>query len=276
VSAVAAATAAPALAFEDVRLRIGPREILRGVTLELGRGEMLGLAGPNGSGKTTLLRVASGVLPAGAGAVRVRGRPTAAIPRRELARELAVVPQDAHVAFPFRAGEVVLMGRSPYLGPLGFETGADLRLAEEAMARVGIASLAERSILELELSGGERQLVLVARALAQDARVLLLDEPTAHLDLRHKMVVLDLVREFVRSGRSALVVSHDLTLAARTCDRIALLREGALVATGAPADVITPQNLETTFGIDADVITASDGAPLIVPRIPAARSPGAG
>ena len=274
MSAVAPATAAPALAFEDVRLRIGPREILRGVTLELGRGEMVGLAGPNGSGKTTLLRVASGVLPAGAGAVRVRGRPTASFSRRELARELAVVPQDAHIAFPFRAGEVVLMGRSPYLGPLGFETGADVRLAEEAMARVGIASLAERSVLEL--SGGERQLVMVARALAQDARVLLLDEPTAHLDLRHKIVVLDLVREFVRSGRSALVVSHDLTLAARTCDRIALLREGALVATGAPADVITPQNLRTTFGIEADVLTAPDGAPLVVPRLPAARTSGAG
>ncbi len=274
MSAVAPATAAPALAFDDVRLRIGPREILRGVTLELGRGEMVGLAGPNGSGKTTLLRVASGVLPAGAGAVRVRGRPAASFSRRELARELAVVPQDAHIAFPFRAGEVVLMGRSPYLGPLGFETGADVRLAEEAMARVGIASLAERSILEL--SGGERQLVMVARALAQDARVLLLDEPTAHLDLRHKIVVLDLVREFVRSGRSALVVSHDLTLAARTCDRIALLREGALVATGAPADVITPQNLRTTFGIDADVLAAPDGAPLVVPRLPAARTSGEG
>ena len=274
MSSIAAATAAPALAFDDVRLRIGPREILRGVTLELGRGEMVGLAGPNGSGKTTLLRVASGVLPAGAGAVRVRGRPTASFSRRELARELAVVPQDAHIAFPFRVGEVVLMGRSPYLGPLGFETGADVRLAEEAMARVGIASLAERSILEL--SGGERQLVMVARALAQDARVLLLDEPTAHLDLRHKIVVLDLVREFVRSGRSALVVSHDLTLAARTCDRIALLREGALVATGAPADVITPQNLRTTFGIDADVLAAPDGAPLVVPRLPAARPSGAG
>ena len=274
MSAVETVTDAPALAFEDLRLRIGPREILRGVTLELGRGEMLGLAGPNGSGKTTLLRVASGVLPADAGAVRVRGRPTASFSRRELARELAVVPQDAHVAFPFRVGEVVLMGRSPYLGPLGFETGADLRLAEEAMARVGIAPLAERSILEL--SGGERQLVLVARALAQDARVLLLDEPTAHLDLRHKIVVLDLVREYVRSGRSALVVSHDLTLAARTCDRIALLREGALVATGTPADVITPQNLGTTFGIDADVLAAPDGAPLVVPRVPAARTSGGG
>ncbi len=274
MSAIATAAAAPALAFDDVRLRIGPREILRGVTLELGPGEMVGLAGPNGSGKTTLLRIASGVLPAGAGAVRVRGRPAASFSRRELARELAVVPQDAHIAFPFRAGEVVLMGRSPYLGPLGFETGADVRLAEEAMARVGIASLAERSVLEL--SGGERQLVMVARALAQDARVLLLDEPTAHLDLRHKIVVLDLVREFVRSGRSALVVSHDLTLAARTCDRIALLREGALVATGAPADVITPQNLRTTFGIDADVLAAPDGSPLVVPRLPAASTSGAG
>ncbi|MDH3212487.1 MAG: ABC transporter ATP-binding protein [Myxococcales bacterium] len=274
MSAVATAAAPPALAFDAVRLRIGLSEILRGVTLELGRGEMLALAGPNGSGKTTLLRVASGVLPASAGGVRVRGRPASSYSRRELARELAVVPQDAHVAFPFRAGEIVLMGRSPHLGPLGFETGADMRLAEEAMARVGIASLAERSVLEL--SGGERQLVLVARALAQAAGILLLDEPTAHLDLRHKIVVLDLLRDFVRSGGSALVVSHDLTLAARTCDRIALLREGALVATGAPADVITPENLRTTFGIDADVLAAPDGAPYVVPRAPAAAGPAAG
>jgi iron complex transport system ATP-binding protein len=274
VSAAAPAPVPLALAFEDVRLQVGLREILRGVTLGLRRGEMLALAGPNGSGKTTLLRVASGVLPATGGVVRVSGRPTASYSRRELAREMAVVPQDAHIAFPFRAGEVVLMGRSPHLGPLGFETAADLRVAEEAMARVGIAALAERSVLDL--SGGERQLVLVARALTQQAGILLMDEPTAHLDLRHRIVVLDRVREFVAAGGSALVVSHDLTLAARTCDRIALLREGRLVATGAPADAITPDHLRAAFGIEADVLAAPDGSPLVVPCASEARQRGAG
>jgi iron complex transport system ATP-binding protein len=263
-----------ALRFEEIAVRIDGHAILRGVTLDLARGEVLALAGPNGSGKTTLLRVASRVLAPSAGRVLVAGKPSTSLSRRALARELAVVPQDARLAFPFSAGEIVLMGRSPHLGPLGFESDADVALAREAMARVGIEALADRSVLEL--SGGERQLVLVARALAQDPKVLLLDEPTAHLDLRHRMVVLDLVRDFVRSGRSALVVSHDLTLAARTCDRIALLREGELLANGAPGEVITPESLLRTFGIGAEVLATSDGAPLVVPRThaPPARGPG--
>ncbi len=257
----------PALAFEKIGVRFGDREILHSVSLELARGEMLALAGPNGSGKTTLLRVASRVLTASTGRMRVAGRSASDFSRRELARELAVVPQDAPIAFPFRAGEMVLMGRSPHLGPLGFETAEDVKIAREAMARLGIEALAERSILEL--SGGERKLVLVARALAQDARILLLDEPTANLDLRHGVIVLDRVREFVRSGRSALVVSHDLTLAARSCDRIALLARGRLVATGTPTEVLTRENLRATFGIDTELLTASDGAPVVVPRAPA-------
>ena len=253
-----------ALALHDIRVRLGGREILRGVTLELAAGEILGLAGPNGSGKTTLLRVASGVIAADAGQVWVAGREGGSLSARERAREIAVVPQDAHIPFPFRAGEIVLMGRSPHLGPLGFESAADVEQARQAMARVGIEDLAERSILEL--SGGERQLVLVARALVQAPRVLLLDEPTAHLDLRHRIEVLSLVREFVGEDRSALVVSHDLSLAAQTCDRIALLREGSLQAIGAPAQVVTRANLLDTFGIDAQVLEGPDGAPVVVPR----------
>jgi iron complex transport system ATP-binding protein len=255
---------ASALSFEGIAVQIDGCAILRGVTLDLARGEIVALAGPNGSGKTTLLRVASRVLAPSAGRVLVGGRPAASLSRQALARELAVVPQDARLAFPFTAGEIVLMGRSPHLGPLGFESDADVALAREAMTRVGIEALADRSVLDL--SGGERQLVLVARALAQDPKVLLLDQPTAHLDLRHRMVVLDLVRDFVRTGRSALVVSHDLTLAARTCDRIALLRQGELLASGPPGEVITPENLRRTFGIGAEVLAASDGAPLVVPR----------
>jgi iron complex transport system ATP-binding protein len=255
---------AAALCFEGIGVEIGGRAILREVSLELERGQVVTLAGCNGAGKTTLLRVASRVLRPSAGCVRVGGRDTASLSRRELARELAVVPQDVQVAFPFRAGEVVLMGRSPHLGALGYESRSDVERARAAMERVGIAELAERSMLEL--SGGERQLVLIARALAQDPAVLLLDEPTAHLDLRHRIQVLALVREFAAAGRSALVVSHDLSLAARSCDRLALLAGGGVLASGPPAAVLTPENLRVAFHIEADVVTAPDGAPLVVPR----------
>jgi iron complex transport system ATP-binding protein len=147
---------------------------------------------------------------------------------------------------------------------LGFETREDVALAEDAMARVGIAELADRSILDL--SGGERQLVTIARALTQDPQVLLLDEPTAHLDLRHRIDVLNLVREFVSRGRSALVVSHDLNLAARAADRMALLGGGSVLALGTPADVLTPAHLRDAFSIDAEVVPAPDGVPLVIPR----------
>jgi len=203
------------------------------------------------------------VLPPSAGRVLLRGRPTEELSRRELAREVAVVPQDVQVAFPFLAGEVVLMGRSPHLGTFGYESRADVALALEAMERVGIAELADRSIAEL--SGGERQLVLIARALAQEPKVLLLDEPTSHLDLRHRIRVLALVRQFAAAGGSALVVSHDLSLAARTCDRIGLLADGGLLALGSAAGVLTRENLKRAFDIDAEIVLAPDGAPLVVP-----------
>jgi iron complex transport system ATP-binding protein len=253
-----------ALSFEEISVEIGGREILRDVSLDLPRGEILALAGCNGAGKTTLLRIASRVLRPSAGRVRVRGRAVESLSRRALAREIAVVPQDVQVAFPFRAGEVVLMGRSPHLGAFGYESATDVERAREAMAQVGIEDLADRSMLEL--SGGERQLVLIARALAQDPEVLLLDEPTAHLDLRHRIRVLALVRAFAAGGRSALVVSHDLSLAARSCDCLALLARGGLLAAGPPGAVLNPENLRAAFGIAADVLTAPDGAPLVVPR----------
>ena len=256
------------LAFEGVEARLGERDVLRGVDLALAEGEVLGVLGANGAGKTTLLRIASRVLRPSAGRVLLAGQPIERLGRRALARALAVVQQESFVPFAFRVGEVVLMGRAPHLGLLGFESPADVTLACAALERVGITALADRPLLGL--SGGERQLVMVARALAQDPQVLLLDEPTAFLDLRHRVEVLELVRAVAREGRSALVVSHDLALVARFCDRLALLAEGRILASGRPAEVLTPELLRRAFGIEAEVLAAPDGTPVVLPRASAA------
>jgi ABC-type cobalamin/Fe3+-siderophores transport system ATPase subunit len=252
------------LRFEDVAVHIDGREVLRAVDLALAPGEIVALAGRNGAGKTTLFRVASRVLTPSRGHVWLDGRRIDSLSPRELAARIAVVPQDTNIPFPFRAGEVVLMGRSPHLGAFGFESAQDIECARAAMAEMEIEALADRSMLEL--SGGERQLVLVARALAQQARVLLLDEPTAHLDLRHRTAVLERVQAFVRDGRSALVVSHDLSLVSHVCDRLALLADGELLACGPPRDVLTPEHLRATFDIEAEVFEGPDGVPLVVPH----------
>lgn len=253
------------LTFADVRLARGTARVLDGVDLELRAGEVLGLVGRNGAGKTTLLRLASGVERPDAGEVRIDGRPVADFARRELAQRVAVVPQDTAIPFAFRVFEVVLMGRTPHLGALGFESADDLARAHEALARVGIADLADRSVLSL--SGGERQLVVLARALAQDAPLLLLDEATAFLDLRHRVHALELARRHAaQDDRAALIVSHDLGLAARACDRLALLADGRIIARGTPAEVLTPERIAQGFGLAAQVVAGPDGAPLVVPE----------
>jgi iron complex transport system ATP-binding protein len=175
-----------------------------------------------------------------------------------------LVPQDTQVPFPFSVAELVLMGRTPHLGFLGFEGAGDLDIARAALARMGIESLADRSVLTL--SGGERQLAVVARAIAQQPRLLLLDEPTAFLDLRHRLEVLTVVRELVAAGASALVVSHDLAVAARFCDRLVLLGGGGILANGPPREVLAPASLRAAFGIEAEVLSGSDGIPVVVPR----------
>jgi len=257
-------TASTTLAFEGVGVRLDARDVLRSVDLHVSPGEIVALAGRNGAGKTTLFRIATRVLQATRGRVFVDGAPIESYSRRELATRIAVVPQDVNIPFPFRAGEVVLMGRAPHLGTFGFESAADIRRACVAMEEMEIEHLADRSMLEL--SGGERQLVLVARALTQDPKVLLLDEPTAHLDLRHRTAVLERVQAFVRGGRSALVVSHDLSLSARSCDRLALLADGEMLAVGPPSDVLNAENLRATFDIEAEVMVGPDGAPFVIPR----------
>ena len=253
------------LTLESVGLALGGRAVLRDVTCCVAPGEVVGLLGRNGVGKTTLLRVASGTLAADTGSVCLDGRPLASFSRRALARRIAVVPQDLHVPFPFLAGEIVLMGRSPHQGWFGFESSDDVRRAREAMERMGIAHLENRSVLEL--SGGERQLVMFARALAQGPELLLLDEPTAFLDLSHRVDVLQVVRERVAAGGSAIVVSHDLGLSARVCDRLIVLADGEVVAQGVPAEILRPELLRRAFGIEADILDGPDGLPVVVPRV---------
>jgi iron complex transport system ATP-binding protein len=254
------------LALRGVAVRLGARTVLERADLEVGAGEVVGVLGRNGAGKTTLLRVGGGLVRPDAGEVLLDGADLARRGRRSLARAVAMVPQETAFAFPFSVAEVVLMGRAPHLGWLGFEGARDRAVAREAMARVGIEALADRSVLEL--SGGERQLTVVARALAQEPRLLLLDEPTAFLDLRHRIEVLTRVRELAAAGGSALVVSHDLTVAARFCDRLVLLAQGSVLACGPASAVLRPELLRATFEVEVLVAPGPDGLPLVVPRAP--------
>jgi iron complex transport system ATP-binding protein len=240
--------------------------VLAGLELAAGAGEIAGVIGPNGSGKTTLINVLSGTLRPAGGAVLMFGRDASALPARERARQMAVVPQESRVAFPFTVLEIALMGRAPYLGRWQLEAAGDLDAAQEALQLTGTYELRERRYHEL--SGGEKQRVMVAKALAQRPRILLLDEPTASLDLKHQVEIYELIRRLAREqGIAALAVSHDINLAAMYCDRLHVLESGRIVASGAPARVLEPELLARVYGVKVGVAQHPDrrGAPLIFP-----------
>ena len=243
--------ASEVLSADDVSFGYRREVVLREITIAAVRGETFGIIGPNGSGKSTLMRLLSGVLVPRRGEVRLFGRPISDYAPHDRARAIAVVPQETAIEFPFTVTETVLMGRAPHLGRFAFEGDRDLEAAHRAMQRTGVLHLAERSLHEL--SGGERQRVILARALAQDAAILLLDEPAAFLDIRHEVEIYDLLHELKQEGRTVLTVLHDLNLAALYCDRVALVKDGRLVAVGTPADVITYKTITDVYEVDVYV-----------------------
>ena len=237
----------PAIDAQAVSFSVEAKTLLDGVDVRAERGQFLGLIGPNGAGKSTLLRALSGVLRYQEGAVALEGSDLQSMPARDVAAMLALVPQIAPYTQGFTAFELVVMGRYPHLGRFQVEGEADDRIAWEAMRRTETEQFAARTLDTL--SGGERQRVFLARALAQQPRVLLLDEPTSNLDILHQLKILGLVRTLVDDGLTVIAAIHDLNLAARYCDRLVLLSEGQVVTEGPPEEVLTPETIESTFGV---------------------------
>lgn len=243
----AAVSASAVFEATDLEFGYGGAFRLERASFEVREGEILGLVGPNSSGKTTLLRLLSKVHAPDGGALRYRGQPLDAVGRLALAREVAVVPQEEHLAFPVSVEELVLMGRFPRGTGRLFEGAEDLLRAREAMALAGVLDLAEQSVDAL--AGGERQRALLARALAQEPRALLLDEPTSHLDLRHQRHLIGLLRRLNRErGMTVVFVTHDLNLAGELADRLLLLSGGRVIRLGTPAEVLDETVLERAYG----------------------------
>ncbi|PSQ01123.1 ABC transporter [Halobacteriales archaeon QS_4_69_31] len=249
----------------SVSVSYGDVSVLGDVSLSVDRGEFVGLVGPNGAGKTTLLGTINGVCDPDRGTVQVGGDPVGGLSARATSRRVATVPQDTTVSFDFTVEDIVEMGRTPYHGRFSGDPDAEVAV-ERALERTETAALRDRSVGSL--SGGERQRVVLARALAQETPALLLDEPTASLDINHQVRTLDLVRELTREAdKAALAAIHDLDLAARYCDRLAVLADGDVLAVGRPESVLTGDHLRTAFDTDATVLPDPvTGTPTVTPR----------
>jgi iron complex transport system ATP-binding protein len=237
----------------------------KGVSLSVGSGEVVCLLGPNGGGKTTLFKTLLGLLPPQGGAVLLDETALPGLERRAVARRMSYVPQAHEGFFPFTVREVALMGRTAHLGPFGGPGAADIARTEQALARVGIAHLADA--VYTRISGGERQLALIARALTQDAAYMVLDEPTANLDFGNQVRVLEQIRAAAAAGVGVLLSTHDPDHAFLCADRVALLAGGALVAEGEPSVVITSDNLHRLYRVEVQVDVLPGGRRVCVPRL---------
>lgn len=255
---------------QDVTVALGGRPVLRGVTLPVRTGELLALVGPNGTGKSTLLAALAGDLPVAAGRVHVGGRPVEQWPARDLARVRALLPQRPSVAFGFTVRDVVRMGRAPWAGTA--RASGDDGAIDAALAATEMLGLADRAVPTL--SGGEAARAALARVLAQEAQLVLLDEPTASLDVRHQELVLAAARRLATAGAAVVVVLHDLGQAAAYADRVAVIGAGRVVADGPPAQVLRPELLGGVYGHDIEVLEHPRTGALLV--LPARASPAAG
>ena len=251
------------LQLTEVAVALGDRDVVRGITAEVSAGELVVVVGPNGAGKTTLLRAIAGLVAPRTGSIRVLGHDPLRAPRRVIARELAYLPQTYELAFPFAVEEVVLLGRYARQRGLGLASADDLAAAARAMAACDVTHLATRRFDKL--SGGEARRVIVAQALCQGARCLLLDEPTAGLDPAHARAIFAMLRAQCDAGAAAIVVTHDLDLALRHGGTMWLVADGRLAARGAPADVLATDATRDAFGLTIHVGTLASGAAFAVP-----------
>lgn len=255
----------PLLEAHAVTCGYGQDPVLKDVSFRLAPGDFVGVIGPNGCGKSTLIRAVTGVLRLESGRVDLEGQDVLRMPRREVARRVAVIPQDAGYMFGFTVLEMVMMGRTPHLRRLQRAAERDIALTEEALRQTDLMPLRDRKVTEL--SGGERQRAVIARALAQEPRLLLLDEPDSHLDIGHQIEIFDLIEALNRErGLTLLCVSHNLNLASAYCRKLMLMQQGRLTSIGAPEEIVTPDRIREVYGIKAVVQRSPvNGAPQITP-----------
>ncbi len=235
------------LNINNISVEYGERRVLAGISFELREGKIIAILGPNGAGKTTLIRSLNGTMPLSAGEIHLDVKPLGSHSRREISKKIAVVAQENETKFPVSVLQFVLAGRFANGSAFGWETEADIESARHALKQCDLAEFEYR--LMNELSGGERQRVVLARAIATEAKILLLDEPTANLDLAHQALMFRLVRERCGDGASAMVITHDLNLAAEFADEIMLLKDGRIFAFGSPSEVLTDKNLNEVYNV---------------------------
>jgi iron complex transport system ATP-binding protein len=253
----------PVIKVAGLKFAYNGREVIQGLDLEVPGGSFHGVLGPNGSGKTTLVKLLTRLVKPKDGRIELMGEPIENWGPRRLARQMAVVPQSTHVAFPFTTLEVVLMGRAPHLGGLEIEGQSDLEIARSAMEMTETWELRNRTIQEI--SGGEAQRVIVARALAQKPRILLMDEPTTHLDIKHQIEVMELLKKLNKEdGLTVIIISHDLNLIARYVEFVVLLDKGKIFSAGGPAEVLTARNIRAVYDANVEVFDIQ-GRPGIIP-----------
>jgi iron complex transport system ATP-binding protein len=255
------------IAARDLAVRFGRMTLLQQINMSMGAGEVVGLIGPNGSGKTTLLRILANLRQPDEGAVSYSGRSAAQLGARRLSQQIAYLAQGANVHWPMRVETLVGLGRLPHRRPMQRLTCGDAAAIERAMVACDVVAFRDRTMSEV--SGGERLRILLARALAVEAEILLADEPIAALDPLHQLQVMELLRRTAREGRGVVVVLHDLALAARYCDRLVLLAGGSILAEGEPNDVLTDAHITTAYGVEV-VRGQKDDVPYLLPWLPSA------